>query len=118
LPALYLGVRFSLSDSAAILERRAGMNAIDRSMTLTRGRFLTFLGLCTITVVPILLAGVVFFLPLAFFPQYDHWLLSAALSCVLDLMEPWMTLVFVAAYVQCVAEERHKTLPATAESKS
>jgi hypothetical protein len=106
LPALYLGVRFALSDCAAIVERRAGMNAINRSMELTRGRFLTFLGLCVVTIVPILSAGSVIFLPLAYFPQYDHWLLSAALACCLDLLETWMTLVFVAAYVQCRAEER------------
>jgi hypothetical protein len=106
LPALYLGARFSLSDCAAILERRAGTGALGRSLELTSGRFLIFFGLCTITIVPIMLAGFVVFLPLQFFPEYDHWLVSTALACVVDLLEPWMTLVFVAAYVQCRAEER------------
>jgi hypothetical protein len=106
LPALYLGARYSLSDTAAIIERKAGMNAVSRSMTLTRGRFLTFFGLCAITIVPILVAGGLIFIPLEFFPQIDHWLLSAALSSLIDLLGPWMTLVFVAAYVQSRAEER------------
>jgi hypothetical protein len=75
-------------------------------MELTRGRFLIFLSLCVITIVPLLLAGGVIFMPLAMFPDYDHWVLSAALSCVLDLLAPWMTLVFVAAYVHRRAEER------------
>jgi hypothetical protein len=115
LPALYLGARFSLSDSVAILERRAGTGAVGRSLELTRGRFLIFFALCTITIVPILIAGFVVFLPLQFFPEYNHWVLSAALACVANLLEPWMTLVFVAAYVQCRAEEQRER-PSTASA--
>ena len=111
LPGLYLGVRYSLSDCAAILERRAAMNAVSRSMELTRGRFLIFLALCVITIVPNLLTGSVIYVPLMLFPAIDHWLVAAALGCVLALLEPWMTLVFVAAYVQCRAEERHGQRP-------
>ncbi|MEX0611332.1 MAG: hypothetical protein WD229_04355 [Pirellulales bacterium] len=105
LPAIYLGVRYSLSDTAAVVERRAGMGALNRSMELTRGRFLVFFGLLVVTLVPLLIAGGVIFLPLLLFPEIDHWLVSAALTCVTDLLYSWMTLVFVAAYVQCRAEE-------------
>ena len=111
LPALYLAARVSLSDSAAIIERRSGTGAMGRSMELTRGRFLIFFGLCAITIAPMPVAGFLVFLPLDYFPQYDHWLLSTALACLIDLLEPWMTLVFVAAYVQCRAEERRAEGP-------
>jgi hypothetical protein len=114
LPALYLGVRYSLSDCAAIVERRSGMNAVGRSMELTRGRFLIFLGLCVITIVPLVVAGFLIFMPLDLYPQIDHWLLSAALGWLIDLLEPWMTLVFVAAYFQRRAEERHESQPVPA----
>jgi len=114
LPALYLGVRYALSDSVAVLERRGGMKAIGRSMELTGVRFLILLGLCLATVVPIVAASVFIFFPLGFYPQYDHWLLSAALSFVLDLLTPWMTLVFVAAYVQRRDEQRRETQPVPA----
>jgi hypothetical protein len=103
LPAIYLGVRYSLSDCAALIERRAGLSAINRSMELTRGRFLIFFGLCVVTVVPVVITGSVILMPLQFFPEYDHWLLAAALSCLVDLLDAWMTLIFVAAYVQCGA---------------
>jgi hypothetical protein len=115
LPAIYVGVRLSLSDCAAILEGRAGTGALSRSMELTRGRFLVFLGLCIATVVPVVLAGIVLFIPLDLIPELDHWLVSAALSCLLDVLEPWMTLVFVAAYVQCRAEEIHAQEPIPAD---
>jgi hypothetical protein len=105
-PALYLAVRYALAESIAVIESQGGTKAIGRSMELTRGRFLVFLGLCAATIVPLLVVGAVVQLPLAMFPAIDHWLLSAALTCLIDLAEPWATLVFVAAYLLCVAEER------------
>jgi hypothetical protein len=111
LPAIYLGVRYSLSDPAAVVERRAGMGALSRSMDLTRGRFLAFLGVWIVTLGPLLTISGILFVPLAFFPELDHWLISAALSCVMDLLGSWMTLVFVAGYVQCRFAERHAEAP-------
>ncbi len=118
LPAIYLGVRYSLSDAAAIVERRAGTTAINRSMALTRDRFFVFLGMWMVTMAPLLLVSGVIFLPLAFFPEIDNWLVSAALTCVVDLVEVWMTLVFVAAYVQCRFEERQAEVPQEASSEA
>jgi hypothetical protein len=114
-PAIYLGIRYSLSDTAAVVEGRAGMNALSRSMELTRGRFLLFLGLCIATVTPVLIANSVIYLPLSWFPEIDHWLISAALTCLIDLLDGWATLVFVAAYMQCLGEQRRAQAQADSE---
>lgn len=111
LPGIYLAIRYSLSDAAAIIEGRAGISAISRSMELTRDRFLAFLGLCLVTVVPVVIFGGVIFMPFAFLPELDHWLVSAALSCVIDLLTSWINVVFVLAYLQCRAEERRMEQP-------
>ncbi len=118
LPAIYFTVRFSLAETTAVIERKVGMNAISRSMELTRGRFLTFLGLCLCTITPILVLGGVTELPLVFYPMIDHWLLSAALTCMLDMATPWILLVFVAAYMHCLAEERREQAVAQGTSDS
>lgn len=121
LPAVYLFVRYAFADIAAIVERRAGTGALGRSMTLTRGRFLVMLGLYAATVGPLLVSGGVIFVPLGLFPEYDNWLTSTALSCFLDLIGSWMTVVFVVAYVQCRTEEnrsqRHASNPLAASEE-
>lgn len=70
-----------------------------------------FLGYYASTIVPLLVVGAVVQVPSAIVPAIDHWLLSAALTC-LDLPMPWATLVFVAAYAQVLDEEQRKGLVA------
>jgi hypothetical protein len=106
LPAFYLAVRYSLSEPAAILEGKVGMRALGRSMQLTRGNFVTFFLLCLFTLVSVALVSVATYLPIALFPAFNHWLVAAALTSVDDLAGSWMTLVFVAAYVQITAIKR------------
>src|SRR5690606_37715776 len=90
---------------------RAGMNALNRSMSMTHGRFFTFLGLGLLTLLPGVVVSFVLFLPLGLFPQLDHWLISAALTCVVELVDAWMTLVVIAAYVQCREQENAAQTP-------
>jgi hypothetical protein len=120
LPAIYLLVRYAFSETAAIVERQAGMSALRRSMTLTRGRVLTMLGLVAATVGPMVFASGVIFVPLDLYPEFDNWLSSAALACILDLLGSWMAVVFVVAYVQCRSEENRteaRTLAAAASAE-
>jgi hypothetical protein len=98
LPFIYVGTRLALAESIAVIEGRSGMNAMRRSFELTTGAFWRYLGLTLITVVPVIVLGMVFQIPLALFPEINHWLLSAAISLILDLCMPWMALTFVAAY--------------------
>ncbi len=108
LPAIYLTARFSLAETISVVEHKVGPKALGRSMQLTRGRFFNYLVLCAVTAIPLLLLGSVIHMPLALLPQLDHWLLSAALTCVLDLIWTWVTVVFVAAYAHAIAQERRE----------
>jgi hypothetical protein len=98
IPYLYFAPRFSLSDTATVLEGKAGPSAIRRSMRLTQQNYLVYLGLCALTIIPVIVVGIVVQLPLVLFPEINDWLLSASLTWLADLFTPWMTLVFVAAY--------------------
>jgi hypothetical protein len=108
LPAIYLTARFSLAETVSVVESKVGPKALGRSMQLTRGKFLIYLALCAATAIPALLLGSMIHMPLAMLPQLDHWLLSAALTCVLDLIWTWVTVVFVAAYAHACAQERRE----------
>jgi hypothetical protein len=98
LPGLYVGVRSIQADVVAVVERRNGMAAMQRSFDVTQGELWRYLGLATATV------GLITFINLLLnecvvqFSQLDHWLVSAALSLVIDLMAAWASLVFVVAY--------------------
>lgn len=105
IPYLYFAPRFSLSDTACVIEGKAGPSAIGRSMKMTQGNYLLYLGLCVITFIPTLMVNTTIGLPLRLFPEIDHWLLSAGLTWLYDLFVPWMTLVFVTAY--WAAEDLH-----------
>lgn len=97
-PYFYFAPRFSLCDTVSVVERKAGPSAVGRSMKLTEGSYLLYLGLCVVTVIPVLIAGIGVGVPLLIFPEIDHWLISAGLTWLADLFMPWMTLVFVSAY--------------------
>ncbi|MDX1947466.1 MAG: hypothetical protein SFU86_18845 [Pirellulaceae bacterium] len=118
LPALYLAVRFSLGDTIAVAEGKAGMPALTRSLELTKGKFFWFTGLASVTVGSVLVFSVVTELPLIFFPDIHHWLLDAALTWLIDLFSAWMTLVYVAALLSVRASETSAFPPAAAATLS
>lgn len=95
IPGIYVGVRTAYSEPAALIEHRGGMSAPGRSFELTKGRFWqTFCLLCIVYGV-VLCVGFSSEIPRMFF---DHWLLSAASSVVIDLLSAWAMLVLVTAY--------------------
>jgi hypothetical protein len=105
IPGLYVAVRIALADAVSVLEHKAGTQALPRSMDLTYRKFLRYLLLSFATYVPVIILASVHQLPLAYWPQIDHWLVSAALTLLIDLAAPWLVLVFVVAYISETAEE-------------
>lgn len=85
LPALYFAVRFSLAETAAVVENRAGTGATNRSMELTRGKFWWYLALAFATVGPQLLFGIAAQMPVIFVPGFDYWVISAGLHLAVGL---------------------------------
>jgi hypothetical protein len=106
LPGIYIGVCLLLAETIVIAEGKGVMRSLSRSKDLTRGNFWPLLALAVVTMSATAAIGIGVFAPLAFFPEIDHWLLSAALGLVVDLFVPWMLLVFVAAYSAVVEQER------------
>jgi hypothetical protein len=105
IPGLYIAVRIALADVVAVVEHKGGMRAVPRSMELTYRKFSRYLLLSCMTYGPLVLLGAFHQLPLILLPKIDHWIVSAALTLIVDLAAPWVVLVFVAAYVSETAEE-------------
>jgi hypothetical protein len=82
-----------------VLEKKVGPSAINRSMELTRPSYWRYFLLCGVTLALHVVIMIVTQVPREVLPQIDCWLVSAALTWLMDLYTPWMTLVFVAAYV-------------------
>jgi hypothetical protein len=102
LPFIYVGFRLMLVETVVVAERRSGMDCIKRAWELAERRVWRITGLMIVTYFAVVTVSILLFVPLAIFPEFDHWLLSAALSLVADLLGHIPTLVLVAVYFQAV----------------
>lgn len=98
IPGLYVGVRSALAEPVAVIERLNGMTGMKRSFELTQNGFWRYLALLVASIGFIFFAGALIAVPAVISPELDHWLLSAGLSLVVDVLSALPTLVFVAAY--------------------
>jgi len=97
-PGIYVGVRAALAEPVAVIERLNGMTSMKRSFQLTQGDFWRYLFLAVVSLGVVFLFGALTAIPATVFPEIDHWLLSASLSLLVDVISAWPVLVFVAAY--------------------
>lgn len=98
LPGLYLFLRLALTEPVVVVERLSGMGALKKSAALTQRAVLRMLGLVLVLLGTVFAVGVAVALPTVLLPEFDHWLLSAATSLLIDVFTGWATLTFVAAY--------------------
>jgi hypothetical protein len=94
-PGVYVAVRAAFAEQAAVIEHQGGMSAPGRSFALTRDSFWRTFGVLSIMGCYLVGAGI---LVNSFLAVLDHWLFSAALSLLVDLVAPWAVLLLVAAY--------------------
>src|SRR5262245_32583937 len=114
-PGLYIAVRTAVAEPAALIEHRGGMSAPGRSFELTQGRFWRTLGLLCIVYGFLVAVGFVFQIPQVFF---DHWLLSAALAVVIDMLAAWAIVILVTAYWASYWSSAHSPQSSIAEAQS
>jgi hypothetical protein len=97
-PFFYLLIRLAVIDQVAVLEHSSGGNGIKRTYELTAKKFWFMAGLLILPITLLMVVSMALFVPLALFPEIDHWLISAALSVVVDVLAQIPTLILVAAY--------------------
>jgi len=95
IPGIYLATRFLLAGPVALAEHRGGISAPGRSFELTYGRFWQTLG--TLCVVAVYSFGLGFISRIPFF-FFDHWLLFAGISVLIDLLAAWVLVLVFTAY--------------------
>jgi hypothetical protein len=98
IPGVYFGIRSGLAELVIVIERANSMPAIQRSFELTLGRFWCFFLLSSAVVAFMFVLGVLTQLPSELFPERDHWILTASLSLLVDVLAGLPVLVFVAGY--------------------
>jgi hypothetical protein len=95
IPGLYIAVRAAFAEQAALIENRGGMGAPGRSFELTRGNFWRTTGVLFFAYGYLWTVAILLEIPTQFF---DHWLVSATLSVVIEMLAPWAILVLLTAY--------------------
>src|SRR5262245_52351777 len=98
IPGTYFAVRSTLAESVTVIEHANSMHSIQRSFELTLGQFWRYFFLMTVTFVFLLVVGSLSGLPGELFPEIDHWLLSAGLALLVDVLAGLPVQIFVAAY--------------------
>lgn len=98
IPGIYFGVRSSLAEPIAAIERTGAMQNTQRSFELTHGSFWRYFFLSAGVAVFVIVLGALTAIPGELFPERDHWLLSAGLTLAVDILSGFPVLVFVAAY--------------------
>jgi hypothetical protein len=111
LPALYLAVRLSAASVVAVVERTRATTALSRTMEVTNGAFFRYLGLGLISFGSLFFLSMLTDTVIALVPAFNQWLVAAGLWFLVDLFSPWTILIFVAAYVASVDEERRASAP-------
>jgi hypothetical protein len=97
-PGIYIAVRTTVAEQVAVIERMNPMASTQRSFQLTQGSFWRYFLLDVICVGFMFFVGALITIPSTILPEYDHWLLSAALALIVDIVSAWPVLVLVAAY--------------------
>jgi hypothetical protein len=98
IPGVYFAVRSVLAESVTVIEHANGMDSVRRSFELTLGQFWRYLVLSAATVVLLFVLGMLVAIPGALFPDIDHWLLSAGLALLVDVLAGVPLMIFVAGY--------------------
>jgi hypothetical protein len=110
IPFIYVGFRLMLLEAVVVVEHRSGMDGLKRAWQLADQRWWLITGLTVVTYGAIMIIGIGLFIPLAFMPAIDHWLVSAGLSLLVDLMAQVPTLVLLGAYIQAVSMSLESTM--------
>jgi len=98
LPFIYLVFRLAVIDQVAVLEHSSGGSCIKRTYELTARKFWAMTGLTILPYAFVMFFSIALFVPFGLFPEIDHWLVSAAISVVVDVLMQIPTLILVAAY--------------------
>jgi hypothetical protein len=98
LPFIYLVFRIAVIDQVAVLEHSSGGSCIKRTYELTTRKFWAMAGLTVLPYSFVMVFSIALFVPFVLFPEIDHWLVSAAVSVVVDVLLQIPTLIMVAAY--------------------
>ena len=104
IPGLYYWARLALVEQVAVIEHESGSECIKRAHHLTTGRFWLLFGLMALAYTAIAILSLILFVPLGFFPDIDHWLLSAAISLLLDVVIHIPTSILTAAYFESLQD--------------
>lgn len=108
IPGIVFAIWFVLVDAIVTIEGDKEFRVLNRSRKLTEGHrwMLFFSGCCGY----LLFFGVAFVssIPLAF---VDHWLVSTAIDCALDIFYQILTIIFFLAYLHLVAREKDRSHP-------
>jgi hypothetical protein len=102
IPGIYFAIRLVFVEPVAVIEHWSGGNCIKRAYELTAGRFWLLFWLLVLSYSAIVFISFALFIPLAFFPEIDHWLVSTAISLVVDVLSQIPTSILVAAYFACL----------------
>ncbi|HEX8372977.1 MAG TPA: hypothetical protein VF585_09365 [Chthoniobacterales bacterium] len=108
LPALILGLRFSLAVVVVMMEDEWGAAALRRSVRLTADRMWQILGLCILVYVPVNLAGFVGIGMLQTNPQLDTWQIIAAFGTLLKLISCFIPVCFFCLYERIISEDKQE----------
>ncbi len=98
IPGVYFLVRSVLAESVTVIEHANGTDSIRRSFDLTVGQFWRYFVLSAGTVIFLMILRNLTKLPAALFPEMDHWILSAGLALLVDVLAGLPLLIFVAGY--------------------
>ena len=98
IPGIYFMVRLTLAEQVAVIEHESGTDGIKRAHELSQGRFWLLLGLTFAPYAIVVLIALGLGVPLALFPEIDHWLLSAVIGLFVHLLMQIPTSILVATY--------------------
>jgi len=103
IPGIVFAVWFIFVDQIVSIEGDKQRHVLRRSREITRGhRWMLFFSVVIVFVI-IFLAGAVLSVPLAFI---DHWLLSAIVDCLLDIVYHILPIMLLLAYLNFTSAER------------
>jgi hypothetical protein len=98
IPGIYVFFRLAILEPVAVIEHRSGIGCIKRAYQLTQRRFWLMFGVLGSAYAIVILVGFAMAMPLALFPEIDHWLLDIAMSLLVHVIESIAPILMVAVY--------------------
>lgn len=114
-PGVILLVRCSVLEAVVIREHVTGMDAIKRSMAITKGYFWRLVGWFTVVLIAVIFLGVFLYLP-TILPALDWWLPEGMLSALMQVGTSFLTVFMWVVYDEMLKQpEESSPVPAAGQ---